>query len=430
MKKLIATLTVLIMCVYVWPENGPMPKASLGLDQALTMALADNPGLAQMQARFKAKSAIPSQVGALPDPMLSLNAANFPTDTFRAGQEAMTQIQVGISQKFPFPGKLALRVQASSYEADAAHSYVDETRLRLIRDVRSSWWTLHYLDQALGIVARNQDLLRQFVEIAKVKYEVGDGMQQDVLLAQLELSKLLDNKIRLSGIRRGEVARLNSLINRPANMLIVIDKVDNKMLPDLDDESVLYTRALALRPELTRVRNKIKAAESRLGLARKNYYPDFTLGAQYGFRQGENPIPRGGDRADFLSLKLSVNLPLYPKRKRASAVSQRSSEVQQEQYALQDTLGTVQAEISQAVAAYMQAREAFSLFGTGIIPQSQQTVQSMLAAYRVNEVDFLNLVRSQITLFNFETQYWHAFSAANQALARLSAAVGEENIYE
>jgi len=430
MKTLIVVLAVLIYCEHVGADATAVSLDKLGLENALAMAVADNPGLAQMQARFDAMSEIPSQVGTLPDPTLSINAANFPTDSFRVGQEAMTQIQMGISQKFPFPGKLNLRVQASTYEAHAAHNDVNETRLRLIRDVRTSWWALHYLGQALNIVAKNQELLRQFVQITQVKYGVGDGMQQDVLLAQLELSKLLNSKIRLVGFRRAEAARLNALINRPANTPFLVETTVNKILPALDTEMALYARALESRPELSRVRNRIRAAESRLDLAKKDYYPDFTLGAQYGFRQGENPLPRGGSRADFLSLKLSVNLPLYPKRKRASAVSQRSSEVRLEQFALQDALGSVQVEITQAVAEYTQAREEFSLFDTGIIPQSQQTVQAMLAAYQVNEVDFLNLVRSQINLFNFETQYWRAFSAANQALARLRAAVGEENIYE
>jgi outer membrane protein TolC len=101
-----------------------------------------------------------------------------------------------------------------------------------------------------------------------------------------------------------------------------------------------------------------------------------------------------------------------------------------ERYALQNELNAAYAEISQASADYTQAREAYTLFGTGIIPQARQTVQSMLAGYQVNEVDFLNLVRSQITLFSYETQYWRSLSVANQALARLYAAVGGEIVHE
>lgn len=403
---------------------------SLGLNDAVAIAIADNPSLAAMQARFEAMSAIPSQVGTLPDPVLSVGALNFPTDTFHVGQEAMTQVQIGISQRLPYPGKLALREEVSSFEAYAAGNTVDEARLRLVRDVQSSWWTLHYLDKSLGILAQNQELLRQFVEIAKTKYEVGSGLQQDVLLAQLELSKLLDAKIQLTGMRRSEAARFNHLVGRPADLSVLLPDSTSLMLPELADETELVARAQEMRPKLAQRRNKIQAAQSRVGLARKDYYPDFTLGAVYGTRQGDNPPHVGGERADLLTLRLSINLPLYPSRKRASAVSQRSSELLSERYALSDELNAVHAEISRANADYVQAREKFSLFETGIIPQARQTVASMLAAYQVSEVDFLNLVGSQITLFNFETQYWHSLSAANQALARLYAAVGGEVVRE
>jgi outer membrane protein TolC len=99
-------------------------------------------------------------------------------------------------------------------------------------------------------------------------------------------------------------------------------------------------------------------------------------------------------------------------------------------YALIDEKSMVMAAISSAVTDYQEAKQQFSLYGTGIVPQAQQTVQSMLAGYQVSEVDFLNLVRSQMTLFNYELQYWKALSNAKQALARLEAAVGEETVYE
>ena len=54
----------------------------------------------------------------------------------------------------------------------------------------------------------------------------------------------------------------------------------------------------------------------------------------------------------------------------------------------------------------------------------------MRAGYQVNQVDFLNLVRTQVTLYDYETQYWLAISLANQALAQLESLVGQESIYE
>jgi len=116
----------------------------------------------------------------------------------------------------------------------------------------------------------------------------------------------------------------------------------------------------------------------------------------------------GSSRDDFLSVMFSMNLPLYAGTRQDKAVDQRTSQVLQNRYELDDVRSEVAAEVSRALADYQQSREQASLFKQGIIPQAAQTVASMLAAYQVNKVDFLNLVRAQITLFNYETRYWKA----------------------
>jgi outer membrane protein TolC len=201
-------------------------------------------------------------------------------------------------------------------------------------------------------------------------------------------------------------------------------------MPDLVDETVLYQMAEAARPRLKQMETQIDAAQSRLKLAKRDYYPDFKLGVTYGDRTGDNPLPRGGARSDFVSVMVGVKVPLYAGRKQSKAVSQKNYELQTNRYALLDEKGLVMAAISTAVTDYLRAKQQFSLFGSGIVPQARQTVESMLSGYQVSEVDFLNLVRSQMTLFNYELQYWKALSDAKQALARIEAAVGEESIYE
>lgn len=415
-----------------WAAEPPLLPAEnpLHLQEAVATAVDNNPSLAEMQARYEALAEIPSQRGTLPDPVLSLNALNLPTDSFNVGQEPMTQMQIGISQVFPFPGKLALSEGASEYEAVAAGYSVDEMRLSLIRNVKSSWWQLYYLDRALEIVDSNQNLLRQFIQVAKTKYEVGDGLQQDVLLAQLELSKLIDQKIKLTATRRNQAIQLNVLMDTQPDKSVLLPQKSSTKMPDIIDEQTLYQRAEATRPLLKQIENKINAAQSRLDLAEKDYFPDFKLGLAYGNRSGDNPLPRGGSRSDFLSVMLSFNLPIYTQGKQDKAVNQRSLELRRNRHSLQDKLSVVRSEISSATTDYLQARELFVLFQTGIIPQARQTVASMLAGYQVSQVDFLNLVRSQVTLLNYEVQYWRALTEANQALARLVAAVGEEKVYE
>ena len=403
------------------------PTAILTLPSAIQIAVKDNPNLAQIQARSIAMAAIPLQAGALPDPVISFNALNLPVDSFNTAQENMTQLQGGISQSIPFPGKLSLREETARYEAEAAVQNVTEARQQLRHQVKNNWWSLFYLDRALELTAANKNLLRQFVKIAQTKYEVGIGLQQDVLLAQLELSKILDNEFILEAAHRNIRSRLNVLLNNPANKPVSLPSTIDSHLPRLLSEDQLYQQAEDYRALLAAQRQTVNAAQSRLALAKKGYYPDFKVGAYYG---GRDDTINGQQRADFLSLKLSMTVPIFAESKQSQAVKQRSSELMQQKYALQDEWNKVRGQISQAHNDFQRASNQVSLFKNGIIPQARQTVASMLSGYQVNKVDFLNLLRSQITLFNYETQYWKALTEANQALAQLTAVVGKEEIYE
>jgi len=143
--RLIAILT-LIACSTLLPGS---PRAAvngdasvLTLQDAVATAVDQNPGLDELRQRMEAAAAVPSQVGSLPDPRISLGAVNVPVDTFAFDQEPMTQVLVGVTQPLPFPGKLGLRRQLAESEAAAAVDSMQEARLRLVRDVRSSWWEL------------------------------------------------------------------------------------------------------------------------------------------------------------------------------------------------------------------------------------------------------------------------------------------------
>lgn len=402
----------------------------LTLDAALSRVQLENIGLAEIQARAAAMAAIPSQVGSLPDPMISFNALNLPSDSFNVGQEAMTQLQFAISQQLPYPGKLALKESAARHTAEAANMSVDEWRLKLNRDVKTLWWQLFLLDRSLDVIEINKTLLRQFIEIAQTKYKVGQGLQQDVLLAQLELSQLIDHTIQLTSSRKQRSAQLNALLNQPSNQTIqlpILAQIDIA-LPTLISAEAVFALAEQHRPALTQQRLLIDVATDRQKLAERDVLPDFNISAAYGFRDGNNP--NGSDRTDLMSFKVGINLPIFAEHKQKMAISQRHSEVKQQQFALQDRWLSIQADITSTIAEYEQAKEQVLLFKTGIIPQAHQTVASMLAGYQVNKVDFLNLIRAQITLYNYQTNEWKAISDAKSALAKLVATVGEENIYE
>jgi len=405
-------------------------QSPLMLDDAVAIALGDNAGLAAQNAQASALEAMPSQAFSLPDPMIGVSAMNFPTDTFDFDQEPMTQLQLSVSQALPYPGKRALMREAAQHEATAARSRIADRELTLAADVRSAWWRLFYLDRALEIIDENQSLMRDFIEVAQTKYRVGSGLQSDVLLAQLELSRLMDRRLRTESMRSAMQASLNHMLNRPGNAPISLPSTPpNETLPEVPPDSVLLRQAVAGRPQLAAEQALVDAARVRLNLANKNLRPDFRVGVAYGFRDGRNPAT-GEDRPDFLSVNFGVTVPLYSESKQRSAVEQRTYEVSQREYGLSDTLRSIESAVARYRFDYASARGQVELGGGAIIPQAQQTVESMLAAYQTNQVDFLNVINTQINLYNAQINYWEALGNAKSALAKLAAAVGQENLYE
>ena len=402
---------------------------SLNIGRAVQIALEANSRLLTLNAEAEAMAFAPSQVGELPDPMLSFNAMNLPTDTFDLDQEPMTQLQLMLSQKFPFPGKRQLRREVAETMVGVAQKQTDEYRDVLTGKVREAWWRLFSVDRSLQIVESNKRLLRYFVEIAKTKYAVGKGLQQDVLLAELELSRLTNRELQLAGNRRRIQAMLNGLLNRvPEHPITLPEEPPSETLPMLESVTSLTQFAVERRDLIQAIELKLEAADKTVELAEKDRWPDFQVGVGYADRQGSDPIR--GSRSDFLSLMFSINLPLYSGQKQDKALQQRIHEREYERYRLSDTVRIIETEIGVQAAEYSAAREQALLLKNEIIPQAEQTVSAMLAGYEVNKVDFLNVVNGQIMLYNASIDYWNAMASAKQALARLAAGVGKESIYE
>ena len=176
----------------LWAEHHEPPVdqgISLTLDAALHQALQDNPGLLEIKSRAEAATHVPSQEGSLPDPEFSFGALNLPSNSFNLHQEDMTMMALGISQQVPFPGKLGLREKISTIQSEVEAATLDEARIQLARNVKIAWWRIFYLDRAAEIVRQSQGSIEEVVKLAMASYRAGSGLQQDVLLAQMENSK-------------------------------------------------------------------------------------------------------------------------------------------------------------------------------------------------------------------------------------------------
>ena len=394
---------------------------TLSTKQAIQKALTNNPNLAQINAHFLAMSEIPTQLNALPEPKLKFNVANLPLDSFSLDQSPMTQIQFGVSQSLPYPGKLTLKSHAAKNIATASNESWLDAKRKLIQQIRHQWWQLFYLDHALEIVEQNFTVLEQFIEVAETKYSVGQGLQQDILLAQVESHRLQDKKLQLDAMRRNTEITLNRLMGENKQTKIRIDRIVDSTLPILNNTDDFLLKARTQRPDMKRAQSLANVAENRYELAKKDYYPDFQMAAIYGWRK---------EQADLASVQFSMNLPWDTGNRQNPAKDQRNYEWMQQKYAIKEIENVITEEIESAITNYRRATQQVKLYSQSIIPQAEQMVEAMLAGYQVNKVDFLNLLRAQITLFNYETLYWQSLSMAKQALAALDAAIGQEYSHE
>ncbi|MCZ7627117.1 MAG: TolC family protein [Candidatus Methylomirabilis sp.] len=158
----------------------------LRLDPLIQEALAANPEIRTEGKKWDAAKERPPHEGSLDDPMLSFELENLPTNSFAFTQEDMTMKKLGISQTFPYFGKLGLRSEIAQREANAIGQGYRDKRNEIVRRIKEIFYDLYAIDRSLEIVGKNRELLREFVKIAETKYSVGKGIQQDVLKAQVE----------------------------------------------------------------------------------------------------------------------------------------------------------------------------------------------------------------------------------------------------
>jgi len=389
-------------------------------------ALENNPGLeAAVQRALSAEKTIP-QAGALPDPQLTFGLSNLPVNSFSFDQDPMTGKVIGVMQMFPFPGKLSLATDIAEYEASAIKYQQEEIRNQVVQLVKQTYFDLYAIDRAFETTEKNKALMDQFVHVTETKYATGSGLQQDVLRAQVEISKLEDDLIMWEQKRISVAARLNALLNRP------VDNPVDKTLPELKlpDSPITIFPAEEIeqnRPLLKAWNERIQKVESAVKLAERDIWPNFTVGASYRQR---NDLADGRQMTDFFSATVSLNMPLYFKRKQKAKVSEKELDFSATKSEYENVKINVLSEIESILAELERNRKRVELYKDGILLQAQQSLESAHAGYRVGKVDFLTLINNWMMLQNYELQYFFALSNFYKNLANYELAVGGDAFQE
>ncbi|MDT8440965.1 MAG: TolC family protein [Desulfuromonadales bacterium] len=409
---------IISFLLLAWIPGLPAVALADGLATLIDHALRDNPELIVARERWQQFSHKVDQV-SLDDPQLALTFSNYPYDTFNRGDSNMTGDEVRLSQKFPFPGKLATRAAMADDEAAWYRQIYLDSRLQIVRRVEEAWYRLYLLDRTIEVTGRNLALLDDVVRLAEVRYETGQALQQDVLKAQLQRSRLTERLLSLEQQRSSAEAELNGLTGRPATVAIATpDNVDFEIDLDLSLDD-LQQMALHQRPLAAGYQALLDRARGLQKLARLDDYPDLTLWAGWRFRDGGVP----DDGTDFVSTGLSINLPLQRQR-RAAAVAESSAVLRTVQGQFVDFRRRLEVNLHTAHRRMEESRQQMALYRDGIIPQSRLNFQAALSAYQVGRIEFLGLLDTLRALYDDEVGYYRAESAWLTALARLRAEAG------
>jgi cobalt-zinc-cadmium efflux system outer membrane protein len=422
MNKWPAAVAIALVFFFLpyFPAVADNSSVSGGVETLISEALANNPELRAAQEKISAFSEIPSQAASLDNPRVGFGLMNLPVNSFSFDQEPMTQKQVTVMQRLPFPGKLPLRRDIAKKDVDIAREEYLEKRNDLIMQVKNTYRDLLLVNKTLAVTKDNRDLLRQFVKTAETRYSVGIGIQQDVLKARVELSKMIDMLITQEEKKESLIARLNSLLYRPPDTKV--KEIEGQDMDTLKPTPFTYSVedleriAVENRPVLASAKRMIEKSRLAVNLAEKSYYPDFDVGVSYGQRQ---------ERPDFVSGFVTVSIPLWHRTKEDRKVAEEKANVGQAQQQYDSMKNELFFRLRDAALKIRKYSDQIDLYKTGLIPQGRAALESAISGYSVNKVDFITLINNQITLYNYEIDYYRALTDYENTLAGIEAMVGE-----
>ncbi len=404
---------VALMATSVPAAAQQAPPDTLYLADAMALARSDNPALQSARLMADAAAARVGPAGAWSDPMLSFGLMNRPLDGFGTG-EPMTMNSVELAQRIPWPGKLGYAKQRAEFLASADALDAAETERQLVARLTSVYYQLAFMDRALVVMRETRDLLRDFLDVSSTRYAVGEGLQQDVLQAQVSVARMTEDITVMEQNRVAMAARLNALLGRDATFA-----VDALVLPEpagvLPPVDSLMHRAAAERPALAAARERVMAAEAGYRSARRQLYPDFMVTLGYGQRP---------QYTDMATIMVGVSVPIFaggsqlPLR-REMAAEQAAREAQQ-----QDLYNETFARLTEFRADAERAARLATLYRDAILPQARAAVESAFSAYRVGTVDYMTLVENEMTVNRYEIESLRLAADYRRNLAELEALVG------
>jgi outer membrane protein, heavy metal efflux system len=375
-----------------------------------------NPEILAAQKRYEAARQRRWRESSLPDPMLSVGwtSNGNPLPGAGLGVNPTSNIGVSVSQELPAPGKLRLRGEIASKEAEGEFQQYQAVKLAVIARLKLAYHQLHHVYAATEIMRREQKLLGDFIQIAESRYSVGKAAQQDIFRAHAQFAIMETQIVRMEQDKPIQQAVINSLLNRAADIPITPpgEMEAGELRVPLAE---LLARARTDAPAVMREQKMVERSELALNLARKDYAPDYVLSGGY-FNQGGMP--------PMYQVRLDIKIPAYFWRKQRAEVTEQAYSVNAARRAYEAEKQTVAARIREEYENAQTARKLMELYSKSVTPQASLAMESSLASYETGALDFLSVLTNFMTVVEYELNYHEEMVRFHQALVRLEEMTG------
>ncbi len=394
----------------------PARPASAGeppliLHDLIKEAVINSPEILAAQSRYEAARFRIPQAGSLPDPMFMFGYQN------EDGEMPMAEWMFSASQMFPFPGKLSLMKEMAARDADGLLFMHEAVRLRTIERIRSLYYDLFLAYKDIDIIRDKTALFAKIEDAALARYSSGMGMQQEVLMAQTEKYMLMEKEEMLQQKIQGIEGMMNAAVGRDVNSPLgrPVEPLAGEMYPlSLD---ALISMAYDHSPEIKAGQKMIAGAEAKVKLAKKEYYPDFTITTGYTRRVGVEIL-------DKWSLTTAMNIPLYYRTKQKQAALEADASLSEARRNLEAAKVMIASNIRDSYSMFKSAKRLMELYRQGLIPKTYQDFDSALAGYSAGKTEAITVINRLKALLDFETLYWTQVVVKEKAVAKFESTAG------
>ena len=395
-------------------------ESQASLDLVIQYAVGHNPSIVAARHEWEAACQHIRVAKSYQNPMVTFSPDTGRMAETRAGPQGNA---VGLSQAIPFPGKLGLQGRVADEQAGAAYERLQAVVQEVSRQTRAVYADYYLAGKSLDTNREITDLMQEFSAIAAAKYGVGTAAQQDVIMAHERLSRLAVERQVFQGGLATALGTLNALLDRSPRAVIPNPAVLQayEVTAKLD---TLLEWAGEARPELKSQEHLIQASRRSLGLAKRGYLPDFTVGGQYIEVMGGTNPGFAEDGQDIWMVNLGFSIPIWINRVKAD-VREKQASVMREESLQRDLTNRVYDQVQRAYERARVAADTERIFRTTLVPQTEERVAAARAGYQTGLVDFLTLIDSLKSLEGVQLDLYRSVRDSQQAVADLERAVGQ-----